>query len=356
MMDAISGHAHAERVRASADVAVAFGNSCVRMLVRRVGCGDESIHVFPWPVPGGDAHGWAADVVCGDAAAGGYNPRGLARGVCQRLDELGVSARSLHLVVSGRVAHGDGAVELSFLLGPAFTGVAWPNDFRDAAVRARPGGITLLNDTACSGLQAYLALSEEVAAGACAPARLFPALVVDCGTGTSFAYVHPAPASRISVTCLEPWVGSPCTLDDGATLPWWQAVSDAALKEVGAGAWSVRMAAVVDHVLGRLVAARAGPHAPWCRLAAAPGGPAACPVRAVFFTGGNASELDARLMAAAMAPYGVQVRGLGGMRGDGRLHHLRAALAAGAVGHLLDVRNVGEAPPAAVGGGGLAMR
>lgn len=347
------------------DVAVCFGNSSVRVLAVGVGAGAadgfscliNSAHPRPaaWGAP------WLDD----DAANAKPTPRSLRAHLLYLLDERRLAVRSLTLVVSGRVLHAAGAVELSFLLGEAFTGRALLPELRAALPRARPCGIALINDTACSAIQAYLALSRELAEqqqrqqqrepGCGAPA-LFPALVVDAGTGCSFAYVHLAPHSRVRVVLLEPWVGMPVRLfaefhaptqgaatggaaavaAAGETMPLWQAVSDEALRAVGAAAFNVRMQHALAAVQQRLAGAAAGPAA-----AAAAG-----PLRAVYFTGGNSTVLQ-RAAVEAAAP-GLQVRGLpragepAPSREQARDAYLRAALAVTSIGHLVDIHNVGE--------------
>jgi hypothetical protein len=69
--------------------------------------------------------------------AGKPTPVSLRSHLLQLLDAERLTVRSLVVVVSGRVRHAEGAVELSFLLGGSFTNCNLMTDFRKALPRAR---------------------------------------------------------------------------------------------------------------------------------------------------------------------------------------------------------------------------
>jgi hypothetical protein len=332
------------RLGSPVDVAVCFGNSSVRLLVQGVGGGSSSTLInLAHPSPGS----WAAEWL--PPAQGGPpskkpTPLSLRSHLCSLLDAQRFTVRTLVVVVSGRVLHAEGLVEESFMLGRNFAGCALMDDFRTALPRARPSGLALINDTACSAVQAYLELAQEVTTAA-APPQLFPALVVDAGTGCSFAFLTLCSSSRVRVVLLEPWVGSDIEVHSafppppgarGTPMPLWQAVSDSELRALGARAWNVRMQCALAAVLRRLAAP-----------AAEGGGGVQAQLRTVFFTGGNCTRVS-RTAAEAAAP-GLLVRGLplAGQpeltRDEVRKRYLHAALAVASIGHLLDVHNIGQA-------------
>jgi len=326
VLDLLAGAPRAARVDRPVDVAVCFGNSSVRLLVRDVDGGGARALNFPHPHPAAWGAAWLP-------AAGGAErptPESLCARLLGLLDAERLTARSLVVVVSGRVRHAAGVVELSFMLGEAFTDCALLARLRASLPRARPAGLALVNDTACSAVEGYLALAREAAAGGAGAPALLPALVVDAGTGCFFAYVSACAGSRVGVLLLEPWASREVGAA-GEALPLWRAVSDEALRGVGAAAWNARLRLALAAVLR------------W--LAEAAGGPLG--MASVYITGGNSTAVE-RETAEAAAP-GLRVRGLplpgepALSRDALRSRYLHAALAVGSMAHLLDVRNVGEA-------------
>jgi hypothetical protein len=144
------------------------------------------------------------------------------------------------------------------------------------------GGLVLINDTACSAVQGYLALACEQST-----TTLFPALIVDAGTGCSFAYVTLCAGSRVRVILLEPWVGRVVAVHaayptpagaTGEEMPLWRAASDESLRSIGAAAWNVRLQYCISAVQRWLADSASGQS----------------PLKALFFAGGNSTLVDRR--------------------------------------------------------------